>query len=734
MKFCPLCDKSYGDEVTVCDIDGSLLRDRVSSNTLIGRTIRGRYRVLERLGEGGMAMVYLAEQINVERKVALKVLHGRYSDDQEFVKRFRQEARLAASLNHSSVIQIYDFDQADDGMLFIAMEYLKGKNLKELIQAGAVSVQKAVHFGVQIAQGLAVAHRAGVIHRDVKPENIMALAGEDEIKLMDFGIARLRESGAATRLTRAGMMMGTPLYMAPEQIEGGEVTERTDIYAFGIVLYEMLSGVVPFRAPTPSAVLMKHLKEAPMPLRKMRGEIPASIERIVSQALEKKPGRRPQAMDQVALALQEAETVLMRQTMPKTMVMSRAEAFEESADSAATEAVSQGALAKLRAGLGWGLQKTELSEPKAEVADTANRVDQTAIIENPADNKTVAATVVGSFLDPSPHRSRWRWWWAGLVFGGVAALGGVAAFWMNRPLETKNTPVPNVKNEAAAEIPPAAMKVTSLTIRPEKEDLKVNERMRATVSVKYDDGHQEEINHGVTWQSSNPEVLKIDPSGVVEGKSAGRADLLASYDNIKAPSVPLTVTEETKRNSAVEKNVVAVAIFANRTELNVHERLPLVARGKYSDGREDDLTAVRWESSNPNVIAIDAHGVIAAVRQGRANVIARYQGIRSKPLTILVAAPANLTRPAVAEVKTTPVQDPGKAAAIKDGPTREKEIDAALKSANGHLDKGEYSEASAVLEKIQKIDPGNRKISAAIASARKACNAEKNLGRTDLKC
>jgi serine/threonine-protein kinase len=219
------------------------------------------------------------------------------------VKRFRLEARLAASLNHRNVITVYDFDQADDGSLFIAMEYLEGRTLAEVVRKdGALAVGRAVRLSLQIAQGLEAAHRAGVIHRDIKPHNIMVLGAGDEIKLMDFGIARMMDAGGAG-LTRTGVVMGTPAYMAPEQIEGGDITEQTDIYAFGTVLYEMLAGSVPFAAATPRAVLAKHLREPPRPLRAVDPKIPVAVERVVMQALEKDPQARPGSMGAVIAGL-----------------------------------------------------------------------------------------------------------------------------------------------------------------------------------------------------------------------------------------------------------------------------------------------------------------------------------------------------------------------------------------------------------------------------------------------
>ncbi|HET9883114.1 MAG TPA: serine/threonine-protein kinase, partial [Candidatus Binatia bacterium] len=217
MKYCPLCAKNYGDETEFCEVDGAILRISGKKDPYLGNVIRGRYQVLSKLGEGGMGTVYLAEQVSVGRKVAIKFLLGNYASDDAFISRFRREARLAASLNHRNIVILYDFDQANDGALFIVMEYLSGQKLSDVIRRdGPLEISRAARLGLQIADGLDAAHRAGVIHRDIKPDNIM-VAGADaseEIKLMDFGIARLRDPGNASQITRAGLIVGTPAYMA----------------------------------------------------------------------------------------------------------------------------------------------------------------------------------------------------------------------------------------------------------------------------------------------------------------------------------------------------------------------------------------------------------------------------------------------------------------------------------------------------------------------------------------
>src|SRR5262245_38015553 len=288
---------------------------------LIGQVIQGRYRIISRIGDGGMGTVYLADQLSVGRKIALKVLHSEFATDEEFVTRFRQEARLAASLSDRNVVTVYDFAQTDDGRLFIAMEYVNGRTLSDVIkQDGALNLARVVRLASRIASGLRAAHRAGVVHRDIKPQNILVVGvpGEEEVKLTDFGIARMRDVGSGTRLTRASVIMGTPESMSPEPIQDTGVSEKTDIYAFGIVLYEMVSGDVPFSARTPAAVLTKHLQERPRPLGERRHGAPAELEQLVMQTLEKNPADRPSHQSEEGQKLHALRSITESSVVPAT--------------------------------------------------------------------------------------------------------------------------------------------------------------------------------------------------------------------------------------------------------------------------------------------------------------------------------------------------------------------------------------------------------------------------------
>ncbi len=233
-------------------------------DTQPGQPFDGRYRVLGRLGVGGMATVYLAEDSSLGRKVALKVMAERYAEDGEFVERFRREAQAAARLNHPNIIAVYDRGEAD-GRPYIAMEYLQGRTLKQVIQKeGPLSPERAIAVAMQVLAGLRYAHEHGVVHRDVKPHNV--LVGDDgRIKVTDFGIAHAGDP----QMTEVGSIVGTAQYLSPEQARGRSVGPQTDIYSLGVVLYEMLAGRVPFEGDSSVAIAMQHVSDDPPPLRSL---------------------------------------------------------------------------------------------------------------------------------------------------------------------------------------------------------------------------------------------------------------------------------------------------------------------------------------------------------------------------------------------------------------------------------------------------------------------------------
>jgi eukaryotic-like serine/threonine-protein kinase len=274
------------------------------TDTLINTLFDGRYRIVRKLGSGGMANVYLAEDEELGRRVAIKILNDRYANDDAFIERFRREAKSAASLSHPNIVSIYDRGEAE-GTYYIAMEVIEGRSLKELLMArGPLPIVDALHYARQILEALRFAHRHGIIHRDIKPHN--CLVGEQGLKVTDFGIARYGPS----QMTEAGSIMGTAQYLSPEQARGAPVTASSDLYSVGIVLYEMLTGRVPFTGDSAIEIAMKHLNDWPKPPSKMRPEIPEDIDRIVLRALAKAPEDRYQSAEEFIEDLERVEAGL----------------------------------------------------------------------------------------------------------------------------------------------------------------------------------------------------------------------------------------------------------------------------------------------------------------------------------------------------------------------------------------------------------------------------------------
>jgi eukaryotic-like serine/threonine-protein kinase len=263
-------------------------------DTLINTLFDGRYRIVRKLGSGGMADVYLAEDEELGRRVAIKILNDRHANDESFVERFRREAKNAASLSHPNIVSIYDRGEAE-GTYYIAMEYLDGRSLKELVVArGPLPIGDAIEFTRQVLGALRFAHRKGVVHRDIKPHNVMADA-DGRLKVTDFGIAR----AGVSQMTEAGSIIGTAQYLSPEQARGAAVDQRSDLYSIGIVLYEMLTGTVPFTGESPVEIAMKHLSDTPRPPSLQRPEIPPDLDMVVLRALAKNPDDRFQTAEEM---------------------------------------------------------------------------------------------------------------------------------------------------------------------------------------------------------------------------------------------------------------------------------------------------------------------------------------------------------------------------------------------------------------------------------------------------
>lgn len=253
----------------------------------------GEFRILRRLGRGGMAEVYLAEQTLLARNVAVKVLHKERVADETYLKRFKTEAMAAGSLSHPNIVQVIMIGE-QDGIQYIAQEYVPGMNLREFItRKGPPELALTLRIIRQVASALNAAHNAGIVHRDIKPENIM-ITRKGDVKVADFGLAQLTQGGERVNLTQDGVTMGTPLYMSPEQVNGSKLDLRTDIYSLGVTCYHMLAGAPPFRGETAMSIAVQHLKQDPEPLENIRTDLPPLLCRIVHKMMAKDPDRRYQ--------------------------------------------------------------------------------------------------------------------------------------------------------------------------------------------------------------------------------------------------------------------------------------------------------------------------------------------------------------------------------------------------------------------------------------------------------
>ena len=268
-----------------------------------GSTFAGRYQIIEELGKGGMGKVYKVHDTEINEKVALKLLKPDIAADKKTIERFRNELKFARKIRHKNVCQMYDLNK-EEGIHYITMEYIRGEDLKKLIRKmGSLSPGQTISIAKQVCEGLAEAHKLGVVHRDLKPQNVM-VDEEGNARIMDFGIARsIKEKG----ITGAGVMIGTPEYMSPEQVEGKEVDQRSDFYSLGTILYEMVTGRVPFEGDTPFTIGIKHKSEEPKDPRELNAQIPEELSRVILRCMEKDKEKRYQSTGEVRSELENIE-------------------------------------------------------------------------------------------------------------------------------------------------------------------------------------------------------------------------------------------------------------------------------------------------------------------------------------------------------------------------------------------------------------------------------------------
>jgi serine/threonine-protein kinase len=314
MKQCTKCKEKFEPGIVFCPSDGERLvnvEGIVKEDPLIGEVIDNKYLVESKVAKGGTASVYRAKHIQLDLSVALKVMHPHLATDKTSIERFRREAFAAMHIRHPNAIAILDFSICSDGMVYVVTEFLSGVSLREkILQNYTFSLAEANEIMQQACAAVAVAHKRGIIHRDLKPDNIFLHKDQEQeiVKVLDFGIAKLGGdqpiNDFSGRLTRHGYVLGTPQYMAPEQCQDKEVDSRTDVYALGVVLYEMLTGKVPFNAKTYSAIVYQKVKETPPPMYEIRSDVHPLVDGVVRRALARKQEDRPESVTAFARELE----------------------------------------------------------------------------------------------------------------------------------------------------------------------------------------------------------------------------------------------------------------------------------------------------------------------------------------------------------------------------------------------------------------------------------------------
>ena len=605
MKRCPSCNTVHPDNTLFCPRDGSALIEADLWSP--GSVIRGKYRLMGKIGQGGMGTVFKASHVLFDELRALKVMNRDLTSDELLVKRFKQEAVLARKLDHPNAVRVEDIDEAEDGRPFMVMEYIEGQGLKELIHdAGPLTARRAAAIARQVAAGLRAAHAVGMVHRDIKPANIVLIPTPDgeQAKVLDFGIAKLKEARAdatsGLTLTGTGMVIGTPQYMSPEQAlgrRGSELDGRSDLYSLGIVFYEMLSGELPFKSDTAMGLLLAHINEPPKPILEARPDlhIPPALAGVVMQCLEKQPDGRPRDAAVLIAAIDgalEAETTPTAYT-PSAVSASPNEllplelAAAETQEVAATHGVPTGPPLQPSASPAEAPQAPLASFPAIGPAPPREHTAAPAGVDTP---QPVPATSyihrggaeTGQAL---PARQTWmRLGWAAASLVVFVALGWTAWHYIHQaspvpqqptteqqsPPNPQSTPPSQASSEPTSAPPTESSTETTTSQTPESPaPVKPPETAKAAGRLSPPGGAAQAGGTQQGVESSKPAPLKPSPAG------------LSSTTGASAPTQPQPATGDVVVTTSPGAQVYLDGNLAGTADASGNLHLPGVTAGEH---------------------------------------------------------------------------------------------------------------------------------------------------------
>ncbi len=712
MKHCPVCSHSYPTNFRVCPQDNTALRE--TNEIVPGMVIRAKYQILERLGGGGMADVYRAKHLAFNEICAIKVVKASYADDAAFNNRFKGEAVLTRKLRHPNAIAVEDYDTTEDGRPYIVMEFVDGPNLRSVIdKEGALSVSRTLGISLQVARALAAAHKLGITHRDIKPDNILITQdqqGNEAAKVLDFGIAKVKEGAftmAAYTATRKGVVVGTPQYMSPEQARGKvgtEIDSRADIYSLGVVIYEMITGKLPFASDTPMGYCLEHLHTMPVPPREFAAalDIPDGLSKLVMKALEKDREKRFSTIDEMIEALQDPERwAAILQSQAATLVVSvddtgSAPSPTAPLSSAAAQAPQAG---QGRARVVYTPAQPPPLEPGERHRQSAPFAQAAAAAAAPARTREQRTDVSTDYTGQKKSSSKA----IAFVLVLVLAAGAGAYYWMSRHSQT-------------AKSAPASQSSTTTASLPAQQPAHVAPQSPSAAEP--------------ARQDNPPAIVAEKPA---PAKQPGTT-------TTKLPAQPPAPAPQTKNLRGLTIDSLAARIKAKYPEYASMDNTELVRliTAKYP-GYLDALRPDARASLTPHVNDENAPASDEAKRQARELVavaqvqmsradypsaISSYQqAVRLDPSNAAADAGLRKARQARAiEVAQRMPLVPGNPDERK--PARERRARELATAGQQQIDGGDYATAVRTFEQAVRLDPSNATAQAGLKKAQQAMRTE----------